>query len=60
MFVASWLALNLLFAVPAISGALASGAVAWEAHLGGFIAGPVLFRLFDPVPPARPQEDFIS
>jgi membrane associated rhomboid family serine protease len=26
--------------------------VAWEAHIGGFVAGLVLFSLFDP---ARPR-----
>ncbi|MCW4114490.1 rhomboid family intramembrane serine protease [Aurantimonas sp. MSK8Z-1] len=29
----------------------APGAVAWEAHLGGFAFGFLLFRLFDPEPP---------
>jgi membrane associated rhomboid family serine protease len=24
--------------------------VAWQAHIGGFIAGLMLFSLFDPVP----------
>jgi membrane associated rhomboid family serine protease len=28
-------------------------AVAWEAHIGGFLAGLLMFSLFDPVPPAR-------
>jgi membrane associated rhomboid family serine protease len=28
------------------------GSVAWQAHIGGFVAGLVLFSLFDPVPRA--------
>ena len=31
--------------------------VAWEAHVGGFLAGLLLFSLFDPVQPAPVVED---
>jgi membrane associated rhomboid family serine protease len=32
--------------------------VAWQAHIGGFLAGLLLFRLFDPIPRApRPGGD---
>jgi membrane associated rhomboid family serine protease len=31
--------------------------VAWEAHVGGFLAGLLLFSLFDPVDPAPVVED---
>ena len=31
--------------------------VAWEAHVGGFLAGLLLFSLFDPVHPAPAVED---
>jgi membrane associated rhomboid family serine protease len=27
--------------------------VAWQAHIGGFVAGLLLFSLFDPIPPAN-------
>jgi membrane associated rhomboid family serine protease len=45
-FVAVWLVLNFVFGV--IGGELfgLEGEVAWEAHLGGFIAGLVLVPLF--------------
>jgi membrane associated rhomboid family serine protease len=38
------------------------GSIAWQAHIGGFVAGLVLFSLFDPVPrtprdAARPSSD---
>jgi hypothetical protein len=43
--------LNLLFGLSSIGQGIASGAIAWDAHLGGFAAGLVLFSLFDPVQP---------
>jgi len=51
-FLILWFALNLLFgAFPAAAGA-GSESIAWEAHVGGFLAGLLLFPLFDP---ARPR-----
>ncbi|MCY4032214.1 MAG: rhomboid family intramembrane serine protease [Hyphomicrobiales bacterium] len=41
--------IDLLFA--AVSGILGTGMIAWEAHIGGFIAGFVCFGLF--APPTR-------
>jgi membrane associated rhomboid family serine protease len=49
-FVGVWFGLNLLFglaSVPFLVGENQS--VAWEAHAGGFLAGLLLFALFDPV-----------
>lgn len=52
-FVGVWFALNLLFGLGSLSIAgSANQAVAWEAHLGGFLAGLLLFSSFDPVPRA--------
>jgi membrane associated rhomboid family serine protease len=53
-FLAIWFGVNIVFGV----GSLAIGggdnvSVAWQAHIGGFLAGLVLFSLFDPVPRAR-------
>jgi len=39
-----WFILQLLYALPHIS--YTSGGVAWFAHVGGFLAGIVLFKLF--------------
>jgi membrane associated rhomboid family serine protease len=39
-----WFILQLLFALPSIGST--SGGVAWFAHVGGFLAGIVLFKLF--------------
>jgi membrane associated rhomboid family serine protease len=58
MFVGVWFALNLVFGLLGSDSGLSSGAIAWEAHVGGFLAGLLLFPLFDPVraapPPDRP------
>ncbi len=59
VFVAVWVGLNLVFGV-AVSPPGAEGMeVAWQAHMGGFFAGLLLFSLFDPPPPA-PQRPFFS
>ena len=53
-FVAVWFSLNLLFgliSVPFVTGENQN--IAWEAHVGGFLAGLLLFSLFDPVQPAH-------
>ncbi len=49
VFLGAWFGLNLLFGISTISQGIASGAVAWDAHIGGFVAGLLLFPLFDPV-----------
>ncbi len=47
-FLIAWLAANLLLgAFPQAAGA--SSAIAWEAHIGGFLFGLVFFRFFDRV-----------
>ena len=48
-FVVVWFAMNLLFGIG--SNVLPGGglAIAWEAHIGGFVAGLLLFPFVDPV-----------
>jgi membrane associated rhomboid family serine protease len=47
-FLLVWFGLNFLFgALPEAAGA-GVDSIAWEAHLGGFLAGLLLFGLFDP------------
>jgi len=53
VFVAVWFGLNLIFGLTSAPGAGHAAAIAWQAHIGGFVAGLVLFPLFDPVPPRR-------
>jgi membrane associated rhomboid family serine protease len=53
-FVAVWFALNLLFGFATLPGVAGEGAViAWEAHVGGFLAGLLAFPLLDTVPRRR-------
>ena len=51
-FVAVWFVINLAFGLGAPTGS-ADATVAWQAHIGGFIAGLLLFPLFDPVQRSR-------
>jgi membrane associated rhomboid family serine protease len=48
-FLIAWLGLNLLIGLGSVSIAEQGQQVAWQAHIGGFIAGFFLFNLFDPV-----------
>jgi membrane associated rhomboid family serine protease len=50
VFLAVWFGINLVFGLSGSVSGLTSGAIAWEAHIGGFVAGLLLFPLFDPVP----------
>ena len=54
MFLGIWLVLNLVFGL--FSG---GGSIAWEAHLGGFVAGLLLFPYVDPLSrtPKPPKKD---
>jgi membrane associated rhomboid family serine protease len=45
-FVVVWLALNLIVGLFGAAAMGIDGAIAWETHLGGFIAGFVLIRAF--------------
>ncbi len=56
-FVGVWFALNLLFGLGSVNFAGENQSIAWEAHVGGFLAGLLLFSLFDPVPRALPGAD---
>jgi membrane associated rhomboid family serine protease len=52
LFALAWFGFNALlglplFAMPGIEG----NAVAWQAHVGGFVGGILAFTAFDPVPP---------
>jgi membrane associated rhomboid family serine protease len=57
-FVVVWFGLNLLFGLGSLPlGGSAGQAVAWEAHVGGFFAGLLLFSAFDPPWRALPHDD---
>jgi membrane associated rhomboid family serine protease len=56
IFTGVWFGINLLFPLHLMQ--LGDGqTVAWQAHIGGFIAGLLLFPLFDPVPRERWSEE---
>jgi membrane associated rhomboid family serine protease len=49
IFLIVWFGLNFLFGLGSLSITGSEQIVAWEAHVGGFVAGLLLFGLFDPV-----------
>ena len=51
-FLAVWFGVNIIFGVGSIAIGADGASVAWQAHIGGFFAGLMLFSLFDPVPRA--------
>jgi membrane associated rhomboid family serine protease len=51
-FLAVWFGVNILFGVGSIAIGSDGASVAWQAHIGGFVAGLMLFSWFDPVPRA--------
>ncbi|MBC7584712.1 rhomboid family intramembrane serine protease [Tardiphaga sp. vice352] len=53
-FLGVWFAVNIIFGVGAIAIGAEGASVAWQAHIGGFFAGLLLFSLFDPIPRRRP------
>ena len=51
-FLAVWFGVNIIFGIGSIAIGAEGASVAWQAHIGGFLAGLMLFSLFDPVPRA--------
>jgi membrane associated rhomboid family serine protease len=49
-FLAVWFGINIIFGLGSIAIGTDGASVAWQAHIGGFFAGLILFALFDPVP----------
>jgi membrane associated rhomboid family serine protease len=50
LFLVVWMGLNVLFGLGGLSFGTEPGQqIAWQAHVGGFLAGLVLFTAFDPV-----------
>ncbi len=53
VFLIAWFAINSLFAFTAAPIIGTGQVVAWQAHIGGFLAGLIAFAAFDPVPKAE-------
>jgi membrane associated rhomboid family serine protease len=53
VFLIAWFAINALFAFTAAPIIGTGQVVAWQAHIGGFLAGLIAFAAFDPVPKAE-------
>ena len=51
-FLAVWFGLNLLFGMGSVPILDSEQPVAWQAHVGGFLAGLLAFAAFDPIGPA--------
>jgi membrane associated rhomboid family serine protease len=52
IFIAVWFGLNLIAGLAGVGAPGEIGLnIAWEAHIGGFLTGLLLFHFFDPVPP---------
>jgi membrane associated rhomboid family serine protease len=56
-FLGIWFGLNFVTGIGAIAVGSSVQSIAWQAHIGGFLAGLLLFSLFDPVPPAILQDN---
>jgi membrane associated rhomboid family serine protease len=52
VFLIAWFAINALFAFTSAPIIGTGQVVAWQAHIGGFLAGLIAFAWFDPVPRA--------
>lgn len=60
IFLAVWFAINILFGVGSLPITGSEQPVAWQAHIGGFLAGLLLFSWFDgpeQTPPTQPHDD---
>jgi membrane associated rhomboid family serine protease len=57
IFLLIWFALNTVFGLGASIVPGAEQEIAWQAHIGGFLAGMVLFPIFDPVSALQHDRD---
>jgi len=64
MFLAVWFGINILFGLGSTSFTGNEQPVAWQAHIGGFLAGLLLFSWFDRAPdrprPDEPDDEFAA
>jgi len=53
IFFGAWMGLNLVVGLGTVSVAEEGQEIAWQAHVGGFVSGLLLFSAFDPIVPRR-------
>ena len=60
VFLLVWFGINILFGLGSLpmSGMGANQTIAWQAHIGGFLAGLLLFSWFDPKPQLPQFDEF--
>src|SRR5262249_59860679 len=51
-FLLVWFGVNILFGVFSLGMPGVEQAIAWQAHIGGFLVGLFAFAVFDPLPPS--------
>ncbi|MCB1493948.1 MAG: rhomboid family intramembrane serine protease [Rhodobiaceae bacterium] len=56
LFIGVWMVINLAFGIGSMNIAGESGSIAWQAHVGGFLVGLLLFGFLDPIPAGDPEE----
>ncbi len=56
-FLVVWFGLNILFGVGTLSIGEGDAPIAWQAHIGGFLTGLLLFAAFDPIGRGPPPAD---
>lgn len=59
-FLAVWFGINIIFGMGVVAMPGSEGTVAWQAHIGGFLAGLLGFAWFDPVRPPQPPQSPIT
>jgi membrane associated rhomboid family serine protease len=57
IFLAAWFGINILFGLGSLPITGSEQPIAWQAHIGGFLAGLLLFSWFDPAPDEPKQDD---
>jgi membrane associated rhomboid family serine protease len=57
LFLAVWFGINILFGLGSLPVTGSEHSVAWQAHIGGFLAGLLLFSWFDPPQHTSQPED---
>lgn len=57
IFLGVWFGLNVLLGLGSFAILGEEQSVAWQAHIGGFLAGLLLFPVFDPVNARLPDDD---